>query len=215
MEVQTPTGKLHLDLALRGHFHLQNVLAAVATGCAMGIGHEIIIDAVREVRVPGRFDAVDRGQDFAVILDFAHTPDGLEKVLKSAREFTKRQLICVFGCDGDRDRGKRPPMGHVAAVLADFSIVTTGHPRTEDPDEIIAAILPGIGTAPHQVEPDRRKAITMAIRRAMPGDMVVIAGKGRQTYQEIGHEKVSFDEYEVTVSALDELLMAPGRNTDH
>ena len=205
MRLQTPAGPLDLRLSLRGRFNLWNAAAAAAACLTMGIAPATVAEGVRKVQVPGRFEAVDCGQDFGVFVDYAHAPGGLENVLKAARAFTKGRLICVFGCGGDRDRGKRPEMGRLSADLADLSVVTSDNPRTEDPEAIIREILPGIGQAPHQVEPDRRRAIELAIRSARSGDLVLIAGKGHEDYQIIGREKIHFDDREVAREALAQL----------
>jgi UDP-N-acetylmuramoyl-L-alanyl-D-glutamate--2,6-diaminopimelate ligase len=202
LQLQTPVGKMDLSMVLQGRFQFYNVAAAVATGLALGIAPGVISEAVREVRVPGRFEGIDCGQKFGVIVDYAHAPDGLENVLTTAREFTQGQLICVFGCGGDRDRGKRPVMGEISARLADLTVVTSDNPRTEDPEAIIADILPGVGHAPHVVEVHRQKAIEMAIQKAQPGDLIIIAGKGHEDYQEINHVKTHFDDREVARNIL-------------
>ena len=136
--------------------------------------------------------------DYTVIIDYAHTPDALENILTAARDFTPGRLICLFGCGGDRDRTKRPIMGEIAASLADFVVITSDNPRTEPPGAIIADILEGVGAdaAPHVVIPDRRAAIRCALDRAEPGDVVVLAGKGHETYQEIDGVQHHFDERE-------------------
>jgi UDP-N-acetylmuramoyl-L-alanyl-D-glutamate--2,6-diaminopimelate ligase len=202
LHLQTLAGPMHLSLALQGTFQFYNAAAAVATGLALGIAPNIITEALRDVRVPGRFEGIDAGQDFGVIVDYAHAPDGLENVLISGREFTQGRLICVFGCGGDRDTGKRPVMGKISARLADFTIVTSDNPRTEDPEAIIADILPGVGDAPHQVEANRQKAIEIAIGKAQSGDVVLIAGKGHEDYQEINHVKTHFDDREIAREVL-------------
>ena len=202
--LQTPEGKLALELALQGDFQLYNATAAVSVGLALGIAPDVIAGAMRDVRVPGRFEGIDCGQDFGVFVDYAHAPDGLENVLKTARAFTQGRLICVFGCGGDRDRGKRPIMGQLSAQLADLSVVTSDNPRTEDPDEIIAGILPGVVDVQHIVEPDRRRAIERAISQAEDGDLVLIAGKGHEDYQEINGVKTHFDDREVAREILSE-----------
>jgi len=202
--LQTPSGKLALELALQGDFQLYNATAAVGVGLALGIAPDVIADAVRKVRIPGRFEGVDCGQDFGVFVDYAHAPDGLENVLKTARAFTQGRLICVFGCGGDRDRGKRPIMGRLSAQLADLSVVTSDNPRTEDLDAIIAEILPGVDEAAHFVEPDRRQAIELAIAKAQDGDLVLIAGKGHEDYQEVNGVKTHFDDREVAREILSE-----------
>ncbi|HCR15980.1 MAG TPA: UDP-N-acetylmuramoyl-L-alanyl-D-glutamate--2,6-diaminopimelate ligase, partial [Candidatus Latescibacteria bacterium] len=169
----------------------------------LGVSKEVIAQAVREVKVPGRFETVNRGQLFGVVVDYAHTPDGLENVLQTAKDLTDGRLICVFGCGGDRDRGKRPEMGRVAAKFADLSFVTSDNPRTENPGSIVNEIIPGLGSAPHFVEVNRRKAIEGAIHSANPGDLVLIAGKGHEDYQEIGRERIHFDDREVAREVLE------------
>jgi len=163
--LQTPRGKIDLELALQGDFQLYNATAAVTAGLALEIEPDIIAEALREIRIPGRFEGIDCGQNFGVFVDYAHAPDGLKNVLQTARAFARGQLICVFGCGGDRDKGKRPVMGGLSAKLADLSVVTSDNPRTEDPDAIIADILPGLGDAPHIVEPNRRRAIEKPLQK--------------------------------------------------
>ena len=167
----TPRGPLPLDVRLRGAFNVENVLAAVAVAELLGLPHSAVCEGVAAVHgVPGRFEAVDAGQPFTVLVDYAHTPDGLENVLHAAREITAGRLICVFGAGGDRDRGKRPLMGAIARRLADVAIVTSDNPRSEDPDAIIAEIMAGVAMT---AEPDRRAAIGMAVEMARPGDVVL------------------------------------------
>jgi UDP-N-acetylmuramoyl-L-alanyl-D-glutamate--2,6-diaminopimelate ligase len=149
--------------------------------------------------VPGRFEPVDAGQPFTVLVDYAHTPDGLENVLRSAREITDGRLICVFGCGGDRDRGKRPLMGAVVRRLADVAVVTSDNPRSEEPAAIIADITGGFAM---DVEVDRRLAIERAVGMAAPGDVVVIAGKGHEQGQELADRTVPFDDRDVARAAL-------------
>ncbi len=203
LSLQTPAGVLEMDLALRGRFNIWNAAAAAATGLALGLDGQRIADAVREVRVPGRFEGVDRGQDFGVIVDYAHTPDALANVLRAALDLTQGRLICVFGCGGDRDRGKRPEMGRIASDLADLVVVTSDNPRTEDPEAIIRDILPGVDSESPIVEPDRRRAVERAIHEAGAGDLVLIAGKGHETYQIVGRERRYFDDREVAREVLD------------
>jgi UDP-N-acetylmuramoyl-L-alanyl-D-glutamate--2,6-diaminopimelate ligase len=162
----------------------------------------------------GRFEPVEDGQPFAVLVDYAHTPDSLDNVLHAARLLTERRLICVFGCGGDRDRDKRPKMGEIAARLADRTVVTSDNPRSEDPEAIIADILAGIpgyasgnghGREDIAVEPDRRAAIAIALAEAEPGDTVVIAGKGHEQGQEFeGGRKIPFDDRTVAAELLGE-----------
>ena len=203
--IETQTESIAAELSLTGQFHQYNVAAAVAACKAMDVKTEAIVTALRDVLVPGRFEGIDVGQPFGVFVDYAHTPDGLINALGAGRQLAQNRLISVFGCGGDRDRGKRPEMGHASADLADFSIVTSDNPRTEDPDAIIADVLPGLGDAPHRVEVDRRKAIEFALRDARPGDLVVIAGKGHEDYQVIGSETIHFDDREVAREILEEL----------
>ena len=203
IELKTPEGPQEIESILHGQFNFWNIAAVVATGMALGVSKEVTAQAVREVKVPGRFETVNRGQLFGVVVDYAHTPDGLENVLQTAKDLTDGRLICVFGCGGDRDRGKRPEMGRVAAKFADLSFVTSDNPRTENPGSIVNEIIPGLGSAPHFVEVNRRKAIEGAIHSANPGDLVLIAGKGHEDYQEIGRERIHFDDREVAREVLE------------
>jgi UDP-N-acetylmuramoyl-L-alanyl-D-glutamate--2,6-diaminopimelate ligase len=195
-------GGIDLETRLRGRFNVENVLGAVAAARLLGVDDDAIAYGVRELRgVPGRFEAVDAGQPFAVLVDYAHTPDSLENVLRTARDLAQGRLICVFGCGGDRDRGKRPLMGRIASDLADVAIVTSDNPRSEDPGAIIGEILTGIeGEA--EVEPDRRAAIALAIDSAEEGDVVVIAGKGHEQGQQFADRTIPFDDREVAREAL-------------
>lgn len=193
---------------LRGRFNVENVVGAVAAAQVLGIGADAIAAGVEALDgVPGRFEGVDAGQPFTVLVDYAHTPDSLENVLKAARDEGEGRLICVFGCGGDRDREKRPLMGRVASELADVVVVTSDNPRSEDPQAIIDAVVAGaIGDV--QVEPDRRAAIGQAIEAAREGDVVVIAGKGHEQGQEIDGELLPFDDREVAREALRRLVGA-------
>jgi len=194
-------GGIELETRLRGRFNVENVLGAVAAARLLGIDDDAIAYGVKELRgVPGRFEAVDEGQPFAVLVDYAHTPDSLENVLRTARDLAQNRVICVFGCGGDRDRGKRPLMGRIASELADVAIVTSDNPRSEDPDAIIAEILTGAGDA--EVEPDRREAIARAVEAAGEGDVVVIAGKGHEQGQQFADRTIPFDDREVARDAL-------------
>ena len=193
---------LVLETRLRGRFNVENVLGAVAAARLLGIEDEAIARGVRELRgVPGRFEAVDEGQPFAVLVDYAHTPDSLENVLRTARDLAQNRLICVFGCGGDRDRGKRPLMGRIASELADLAIVTSDNPRSEEPDAIIGEIVAGAAGGV-EIEPDRREAIARAIDAAEEGDVVVIAGKGHEQGQQFADRTVPFDDRDVAREAL-------------
>jgi len=213
--VITPHGRQAIHLRLHGRFNVSNALAAIATGQHLGLPLDVMAHALAEFAgVPGRFEAIAEGQPYGVVVDYAHTPDGLENVLRAARGFAAGRLLVVFGCGGDRDRTKRPIMGRIASQLADIAIVTSDNPRSEEPGAIIEEILAGIrdaGTrergaplsgARIEVEPDRRKAIYQAIEMARPGDVVVIAGKGHEPYQEIKGVKHPFDDRVVARDAL-------------
>jgi UDP-N-acetylmuramoyl-L-alanyl-D-glutamate--2,6-diaminopimelate ligase len=194
-------GGIELETRLRGRFNVENILGAVAAARLLGIDDDAIAYGVKELRgVPGRFEAVDEGQPFAVLVDYAHTPDSLENVLRTARDLAQSRVICVFGCGGDRDRGKRPLMGRIASDLADVAIVTSDNPRSEEPEAIIAEILEGAGDA--EVEPDRREAIARAVAAAGEGDVVVIAGKGHEQGQQFADRTIPFDDREVAREAL-------------
>ncbi|MDF2753466.1 MAG: UDP-N-acetylmuramyl-tripeptide synthetase, partial [Gaiellaceae bacterium] len=187
---------------LQGRFNQENTLAALAVARLVGVPEAAIEEGLADApSVPGRFESVDEGQPFPVIVDYAHTPDSLANVLRTARELTAGRLICVFGCGGDRDRGKRPEMGRIAGELSDVPIVTSDNPRSEDPIAIIDEILAGMGPEP-DVEPDRRAAIAQAVGLAREGDVVVIAGKGHEQGQEFADRKLPFDDREVAREAL-------------
>jgi UDP-N-acetylmuramoyl-L-alanyl-D-glutamate--2,6-diaminopimelate ligase len=191
-----------IDLKLKGRFNIENALAALASGRLLGVDDDAIARGLEAVDgVPGRFEAVDEGQPFTVLVDYAHTPDSLENVLTTARELTSSRLICVFGCGGDRDREKRPIMGRIAAELSDVPIVTSDNPRSENPGAIIDEILAGISGEAEIIQ-DRRSAIAHAIETAEPGDVVVIAGKGHEQGQQFRDRTVPFDDREVAREAL-------------
>ena len=195
-------GGIELHTSLRGRFNVENVLGAVAAGQLLDVGDDEIAAGVAAVTgVPGRFEAIDEGQLFTVLVDYAHTPDSLDNVLRTARDFADGRVLVVFGAGGDRDRGKRPLMGRVAADLADVVLVTSDNPRSEEPLAIIQDILQGTGIDV-EIDPDRRSAIRRAVSLAEPGDVVVIAGKGHEQGQEIGPEKLPFDDREVVREAL-------------
>ena len=208
---KTPIGELKVRTSLMGKANVYNVGAAIGVAVALGIPAQAIARGIEELRhVPGRFEIVSAGQPFRVIVDYAHTDDALEKVLKSAREITRGRLIVVFGCGGERDRTKRPVMGQVAARESDYAIITSDNPRGENPIAIIREIEEGIKSANYRIEVDRRKAIRLALTEAMEGDTVLIAGKGHETYQTIGTTVHPFDDRLVAKELLDELNA--GRN---
>lgn len=193
--------------SLPGIFNVSNVLTALGIGVALGLDLEGMLEAVRMFRgVPGRMEAVKAGQDFTVLVDYAHTPDSVRNVLRTAREITEGRLIAVLGCGGDRDKKKRPLMGREAECTADLVVVTSDNPRGEDPLAIIADILAGL-ERPEQavVEPDRRLAIKIALREARAGDVVMILGKGHETSQEFADRVVPFDDRQVARELLEEL----------
>jgi UDP-N-acetylmuramoyl-L-alanyl-D-glutamate--2,6-diaminopimelate ligase len=195
-----------IETPLRGRFNVENVLGAVAAGLLLDVEDDEIADGIRRVTgVAGRFEAVDEGQPFAVIVDYAHTPDSLDVVLQAARGLGDGKLICVFGAGGDRDRGKRPLMGVVAKERSDLAIITSDNPRSEEPLAIIEDILQGSGTGV-EIDPDRSSAIRRAIGAAGAGDIVVIAGKGHEQGQESGGVVTPFDDREVARVALQEIV---------
>jgi UDP-N-acetylmuramoyl-L-alanyl-D-glutamate--2,6-diaminopimelate ligase len=225
--LSTPAGVRELALPMPGRFNVANALGALAAAHALGVELDVLVAALeRGVRVPGRFEPVEEGQEFAVLVDYAHTPDSLENVLRAARELVAEsqqgRVLCVFGAGGDRDRGKRPLMGEIAARLADVAIVTSDNPRSEDPERIIEEILDGVpapagevrassgasidaraGTAHVRSITDRQAAIAAAVAAAVQGDVVVIAGKGHEQGQEFadGH-KIPFDDAQVAGAML-------------
>jgi UDP-N-acetylmuramoyl-L-alanyl-D-glutamate--2,6-diaminopimelate ligase len=199
---------------LIGAANLDNILAAVGVGFALEISESAIIQGIKKLRsVPGRLEKIENTRDVAVLVDYAHTPDALEKVLGAVRPLTHARILTVFGCGGDRDRGKRPLMGELAARLSDIVILTSDNPRSEDPDRILQDIEAGVqktgiakleaqaarvhGGHGYAVEADRRKAIGLALHWARPGDVVLIAGKGHEDYQILGAQKIHFDDREV------------------
>jgi UDP-N-acetylmuramoyl-L-alanyl-D-glutamate--2,6-diaminopimelate ligase len=211
LQLDTPSGTRSLSLGLPGRFNVSNALGALAAVHALGGDLDTLLAALeRGVRVPGRLEPVDAGQDFAVLVDYAHTPDSLQNVLNTAHEVGHGRVICVFGAGGDRDRGKRPLMGAIGASLADVLLVTSDNPRSEDPQAIIAEIMQGVvraerpsGAPVVACEVDRRAAIEQAVSLARDGDVLVIAGKGHEQGQELAEGvKVPFDDVTVAREAL-------------
>jgi UDP-N-acetylmuramoyl-L-alanyl-D-glutamate--2,6-diaminopimelate ligase len=201
--ILAPDGVYPVVSPLRGRFNVYNVLGAFAAARTLGVSASTATAAIASAgQVPGRFESVDEGQSFVVLVDYAHSPDSLENVLSAARELTDRRLHLVFGCGGDRDHGKRPLMGEIATRMADDAIVTSDNPRSEDPEAIIAEILSGTDGSVTRIV-DRRDAIDTVIERAKPGDVVVIAGKGHEQGQEFTDgRKVPFDDVAVAREAL-------------
>jgi UDP-N-acetylmuramoyl-L-alanyl-D-glutamate--2,6-diaminopimelate ligase len=195
-------GGIEIRSKLRGRFNVENVLGVVAAAILLDVDEDEIAAGIAALEgVPGRFEPVDEGQPFSVVVDYAHKPDALDNVLRTARELAGGRVVVVFGAGGDRDRQKRPLMGKVARDLADVVIVTSDNPRSEDPLAIIQDVLQGTGTDV-EIDPDRRSAIARAIEVAAPGDVVVIAGKGHEQGQEVGGEKLPFDDRVVAREAL-------------
>lgn len=199
-------GEIHREIFMRlvGAFNVANTLTAL--GCGLGLGLDLkrmLADLGDFSGVPGRMEPVDAGQDFAVLVDYAHTPDSVRNVLKTARQFTRGKLIAVIGCGGDRDRTKRPLMGREAEELADVVVVTSDNPRGEDPRAIIAEILRGLRRPESaEVQVDRRLAIQHAIARARSDDVVLILGKGHESGQEFATETLPFDDRQVAREVL-------------
>jgi UDP-N-acetylmuramoyl-L-alanyl-D-glutamate--2,6-diaminopimelate ligase len=205
----TVVGKAGIRTGMPGHFNVANALGAFAAAEALGVDAETAAAGLAAAaRVPGRFEPIDEGQGFAVLVDYAHTPDSIENVLRAARRLTDGRLISVFGAGGDRDKAKRPLMGRAGGVLSDLAIVTSDNPRSEDPEAIVAEVAAGAreGDAELVVEVDRHAAIALALGRAKPGDTVVIAGKGHEQGQEFeGGRKIPFDDREVAREELRKL----------
>lgn len=207
-KLRTYLGDADIVLKLIGKFNVYNVLGAIAVALLESVSLEQVKQSLAALEpVEGRMEAVDEGQDFLVLVDFAHSPDGLENALATVREVAEGRVITVFGCGGDRDRTKRPKMGRIAAAYSDYVFATSDNPRSEDPEAILADILPGIAEAGLPAEQysmiaDRRSAIEKAIEMASPKDVVLIAGKGHETYQIIKGETLHFDDREEARSAL-------------
>ena len=225
-KVQTPLGEIRVDSQLMGRLNLYNIVAAVSAAVSLGIDPPAVEEGIRMLSsVNGRLEraAVPRHCGFQVVVDYAHTPDAMEKALGCLREMAEKRLIAVFGCGGDRDRGKRPVMGRVGAERANIVIITSDNPRTERPGDIldeveegvrrtgISALGPGEGRSAlrgYLREDDRRKAIELALDLARPGDVVFIGGKGHETYQIVGTRKYPFDDRLV----VKEYFERPGKN---
>ena len=200
------TGQIgRIRLPIPGRFSVYNALAAAVCALQLGMPFETVVDALCRVPgVKGRAEIVPTGRDFTVVIDYAHTPDGLENICRTLKEGIQGRLITLFGCGGDRDRGKRPQMGRIAAAWSDFLVITSDNPRTEDPQAIIDEILTGLtgSDTPYTVEVNRPEAIRWAIAHAQPGDVVLLAGKGHETYQVLDTGVIHLDEREVVAEAL-------------
>jgi UDP-N-acetylmuramyl-tripeptide synthetase len=224
----SPEGNYNIKSSLAGQYNVENLLCAAGTGFALSIKEDIIASGLKEVNsVPGRIERIDNNLQRFVYVDYAHTPDALGNVLSTLKSLTQQRLICLFGCGGDRDKAKRPLMGEIAAEISDLLIITSDNPRTEDPVDIINQILAGIGKASSRrideselnqgcwrlpagikgylVEPDREKAIFLSVKASLPGDTIIIAGKGHETYQIVGDKRLSFDDREVAKAVLKDI----------
>ncbi len=206
MELVTPSGSATVDYKLAGRFNLVNAIAAAAGGAANEVAVSAIAEGLQTASsVPGRFNYVGCGQPFAIYVDYAHTPDAIERLCQSAREISTGQLMILFGCGGDRDRGKRPLMGKAATEHADFAVVTSDNPRSENPAAIIEDIKPGLTGENYEICPDRAEAIKKIIAMAQPGDVVLLAGKGDENYQEIAGTRHPFSDTEEALKTLAQL----------
>ncbi len=208
--LETASGTYPVHTNLVGRFNVYNVLAAISAALGEGISMETILRSLLDFHsVPGRFELIDEGQDFTVVVDYAHTPDGLENILKTAEELRKGRIIAVFGCGGDRDRLKRPIMGRIGATYADIVIVTSDNPRTENPTQIVAEVAAGVEeiarerpSLSYEIIESRRDAIRRAIALAQSGDIILIAGKGHEDYQILADKTIHFDDREEARAAI-------------
>lgn len=206
MELVTPMGTRTINLKLPGRFNLQNAVAAAAAGMASGVDIDTVVVGLEAVEpVPGRFNYVDGGQPFAVYVDFAHTPDAIQRLCESAREITKGRLLILFGCGGDRDKGKRSMMGESAVNNADYVVVSSDNPRSEDPEAIIEDIKPGLSGSGFEIHIDRKDAVRAIMKKAQAGDVVLLAGKGSEPYQEIKGERFPYSDTDEALAALAEM----------
>jgi len=190
-----------------GRFSVYNSLAAICVAQRFGISPEVIKEALTEVRVPGRSELVDNKKEIPIMIDYAHSPESLENILQAVKSYTRGKVISVFGCGGDRDTTKRPIMGEISGRISDFTFITTDNPRTEEPEKILAEIENGIKktNGKYKVISDRTEAIREAIKMATKRDIVVLAGKGHETYQEINGKKYPYDERIIVREIMDEL----------
>jgi UDP-N-acetylmuramoyl-L-alanyl-D-glutamate--2,6-diaminopimelate ligase len=199
---ETPVGPLEIASPLVGEYNLANVAIAVGMAVAAEVPADPIVKGLAGVGgVPGRLERVANARDVLCVVDYAHTPDALERAIAALRPLARGRLIVVFGCGGDRDPGKRPLMGEIAARDADLAVVTSDNPRTEDPEKIVDMIVAGMGARPHRREVDRRAAIRLAVGEARAGDVLLIAGKGHEDYQIVGKTKAHFDDREEATAA--------------
>jgi UDP-N-acetylmuramoyl-L-alanyl-D-glutamate--2,6-diaminopimelate ligase len=205
----TPWGEKKIYVNIPGKFTVYNALASIGVCLKMGISFDVIAAGLVSVSVPGRAEVVETGREFTIMIDYAHTPDSLENILTTVKGFAPGRVVNLFGCGGDRDRTKRPVMGKISGEIADFTIITSDNPRTEDPTGIIKEIEDGMKTTPGEYITivDRRQAIKHAIENAQKNDVIVLAGKGHETYQIFKDKTIHFDEREVVREILDELTV--------
>jgi UDP-N-acetylmuramoyl-L-alanyl-D-glutamate--2,6-diaminopimelate ligase len=212
LDVVHPGGRFRISSPLVGRFNVDNLTGAAAAGLSLGLTEEEVAAGIAAVvRVPGRLERVEAGQPYPIVVDYAHTEDALRRLLSAVRDLTDKKIVLVFGCGGDRDAGKRAPMGRVAGTLADIAIATSDNPRSEDPEAILAQVEVGLaasGATKYLKIADRREAIRTAIDLANSGTIVVIAGKGHERVQVIGNESIPFDDREVAAE------FASRRSTD-
>lgn len=205
-DLMTPMGTRTVNLSLPGRFNLMNALAAASGGLAAGVDIDNVVDGLEAVRpLPGRFNHLDFGQPFALYIDYAHTPDAITRLCEAARELNPGKLLLLFGCGGDRDRGKRPMMGKAAIDNADYVVVTSDNPRGEDPQAIIEDIKPSLNGENYKILPDRKEAITYLLKHAEAGDVVLLAGKGAENYQEINGVRHPFNDRQTAAEILAEM----------
>jgi UDP-N-acetylmuramoyl-L-alanyl-D-glutamate--2,6-diaminopimelate ligase len=206
-----------VDVNIPGRFSVYNALAAAGASGLLDIPQTALEAGLTKVQVPGRAESVDTKRNFSILLDYAHTPDSLENILTTVKGYAVGRVLCVFGCGGDRDRQKRPMMGAIAGRLADYTIITSDNPRTEEPESIIAQIEEGMKTTGSKYTriSDRREAIRHAMESAQAGDVIVLAGKGHETYQIFKDKTIHFDEREVVWEILQEMdTIQRSRNND-
>ncbi len=199
--------KYSVTSPLMGLPNVYNILSAAGAAASLGVPWDVILDGIKKAgTVKGRFEKVDMGQDFLAIIDYAHTEDALERLIYTARGLTKGKIITVFGCGGDRDRGKRPTMGSIATKLSDFVVITSDNPRSEDPEKIISEIEAGAVRRNYLIEPNRKEAVKRSVMMASEGDVVLIAGKGHESYQETKGQRIKFSDREVLEEAIRQLI---------
>lgn len=205
-DLVAPMGTRTVHLRLPGKFNLMNAIAAATGGMAAGVDIDSVVKGLETARpIPGRFNYIDQGQPFGVYVDYAHTPDAIERLIQSVREITKGRILTLFGCGGDRDVGKREMMGQAATLNSDFTIVTSDNPRSEDPERIIEHIKPGLVGNNYEIHPDREDAIKRILELATEHDAVLLAGKGAENYQEIKGVRTEFSDTDVAIKFLGEL----------